>query len=104
METVREHIINNYVTFKIQSQGYGDQIKLTLFNTLSDRSLLPISVLMYIYCSHYMISGYQKNVKLISNELIGTMMDLDIEKKYIYIQILDGASVFKKDKNIMKVH
>ena len=43
-----------------------------------------------------MISGQNKNLKLISNEFIGTIPELDKDKKHTCIRILDSASVWNK--------
>ena len=48
-----------------------------------------------------MISGH-KNAKFIKNELIGNILKLDTENKYVDLQLLDGIGVYKNDHNIMK--
>ena len=45
MNSIRENLLNNTVTFGVELQGDGDHIKVPLFNTLSGSVYLLIDVL-----------------------------------------------------------
>ena len=75
---------------------------MTIFNIISGCDYPIISALNYINFRGHILSDYKKNVKLISHKFIGLVLEIELEKKYVYLHILDCASVQNKDQNIMK--
>ena len=103
IKSFREHILNNSRTFSVHFQGYGDHIKVPLLNILDISTYLPTDILKYIYCSDHILLGRNKYEELFSNEFIGTIQEVYLEKKYIYLHILDGNSVCKSAQKIIEV-
>ena len=69
----------------------------------SGRAYLPIAVLNYIGFRNQILSGYNKNSKLIDNKFISPMLDLDTDNNYMDMQILDVSSICKKAQKIINI-
>ena len=77
---------------------------MVLFNILSSSAYLHIAVLKYVDYRDRMLPGHKTNLKFIADEFIGIIMELETDKKYIYLQIFDGDIVCNKAQKVMKVH
>ena len=62
-----------------------------------------MSVQNIVDCTGHITGGHKKDDKCFAESFFDPMNDLDPNKKIVDLHMFDGASVCRKDQNILKV-